>query len=311
MVDYFDYLYTSIVNKNKFLERIRYYSIVRFTIRLFTNIIFPIYFVLTKENKRYSLDEESHKNEGRIIVSLTTFPTRIGRVWLVIETILRQTKKPDKIILWLSMEQFPTLYLLPPILLRQKERGLDIRLVKGDIRSHKKYYYTLQEFPNDYLLTVDDDIFYRTNMIEDLFNISQKYPTSIICQRALFIEYVNEKIKPYSEWKLVYSEMESNCKIFFTTGGGTLLPPRVLYKDTLDEQIFLKLAPFADDIWLNVMSRLKGTNIVKTKYYTEALPIINLNNITLASKNLGENYNDIQINDLTSHYKQVIGVNLF
>ena len=42
-----------------------------------------------------------------IIASLTTFPQRINIVSETIKTILAQSIKPDKVILWLAEEQFP------------------------------------------------------------------------------------------------------------------------------------------------------------------------------------------------------------
>ena len=40
------------------------------------------------------------------IVSLTSFPARINTAHLAINTLLQQTFKPDRIILWLASEQF-------------------------------------------------------------------------------------------------------------------------------------------------------------------------------------------------------------
>src|ERR1019366_6133497 len=121
MVYFLDRVYASIINRNKFLEKIRYYAALRFHFRLITNIVIPVYFFLTRDNKRYCLENDSGKKE-RIIVSMTSFPTRIDKVWLVIETILRQTIKPDKIILWLSKDQFSSLDSLPQKLLKQTNR---------------------------------------------------------------------------------------------------------------------------------------------------------------------------------------------
>ena len=70
---------------------------------------------------------------------------------MVIETILSQSIKPDKVILYLSKVQFPRLEDdLPDSLLHMKASGLDIRFVEGDIRSHKKYYYVMQAYPVSY-----------------------------------------------------------------------------------------------------------------------------------------------------------------
>ena len=112
MVDFFDRLYSSIIIKNHYLEKIKYYSISRFVVRLFANIIIPFYFKLSNNNSAYKI-KESVKTKKRVIVSLTSFPIRINKVWLVIESILRQSNKLDKIILGLSKEQFSSLDSLP------------------------------------------------------------------------------------------------------------------------------------------------------------------------------------------------------
>ena len=49
----------------------------------------------------------TEKRPRRIIASLTSYPARINIVPYVIASILNQTMKPDKIILWLGAEKFP------------------------------------------------------------------------------------------------------------------------------------------------------------------------------------------------------------
>jgi hypothetical protein len=261
-----------------------------------------MYFSITSKNKSFSLSG-SDKNEGRIIVSLTSFPLRIGRLWLVIETILRQTKKPDKIILWLSKDQFPRLDILPKKLMKQMDRGLEIRLVNEDIRSHKKYYYTLIEFPIDYLLTIDDDILYRSTMVEDLFNYSNINPLSIISQYSREIKWQEGKPKSYALWPIIQKETPPNHYSFFGSGGGTLFPSFCLDSEVLNKDLFMRLAPTADDVWLNAMCRLKGTKIVSTSYYSLNLPVINKSDVTLDSINNGLDLNDVQITSIRNHFK--------
>ena len=219
MIDFFDRLYSSIHDRNLLFKKLKFYSLFRFTIRAYINIVAPFYFYLTQKNKKYSLVECS-KNQGRIIVSLTSFPNRISRIWLVIETILRQTKKPDKIILWLSKEQFSSLEDLPKKLLKQINRGLEIEFVDDDIKSHKKYYYTLLKHPNDFMLTIDDDIFYRSTMINDLYNYSKLFPNAVISQYCKQINWVDNKLIPYSLWPYAKEHSQTRLDLFFGTGGG-------------------------------------------------------------------------------------------
>ena len=48
------------------------------------------------------------RNE-KLIVSLTTYPQRIVDIDVVIFSLINQSIKPDKIILWLTYEEFPNL----------------------------------------------------------------------------------------------------------------------------------------------------------------------------------------------------------
>ena len=88
MLDFYNYWYASMQHEeHSFLKKMRIYSVLRFFIRVLANITIPIYYVLTVNNKKYSLSSGELKSE-RIIVTLTSFPARINRLWLVIESLL-------------------------------------------------------------------------------------------------------------------------------------------------------------------------------------------------------------------------------
>lgn len=308
MVDFLDELYTRIEDRNRFFSRIKIYSFQRLMIRLLSNFLIPIFYQFNRE--KYNLD--SHDSAPvKYIVSLTSFPNRIGRVWIVIESILRQSHKPDKIILWLSKEQFKTFGKLPRTILNQQKRGLEIRFVEGDLKSHKKYFYALKEFPNDFLITVDDDIIYPTTLVSQLVKIAKIYPKSIICHRAHTVKFENGKIFPYSLWNQIKTIDGPNYDIFFTSGGGTIFPPSSLHPEVLNETVFKKHCFYADDVWLNIMSRLNSTTIVKSNYFSCLLPVFNFKNINLYSINLVEGENDRQIEYLRDYYIKKFNVDVF
>ena len=81
------------------------------------------------------------KKGKRIIVSLTTIPSRIDKVWIPIECMMRQSCKPDKILLWLGKDEFRKVE-LPDRLKGLQKKGLEIRFCK-DVGVHTKYYYVL------------------------------------------------------------------------------------------------------------------------------------------------------------------------
>lgn len=302
IVDLFDKLYSQIIDRNTFLSKIKLYSFQRFFIRLIVNVIIPLYFDLTKNNKDARLlNKNSHS--PKLIVSLTTFPARVQRVWIVIESLLRQSHKPDRMILWLSQEQFFSIDNVPQKLVKLQERGLEIRFCEGDIKSHKKYYYTLQEFPDDIMITFDDDIFYPTTTIEEIIESHRIFPEAIIARYGLKIKVLENEIAPYKSWSEYYQQKSPDFKILFGSGGGTLFPPHSLPSETLNKDIFMELCFYADDIWLNTMCRLNNKKIFRTKTkLCSILPIINKNNISLSSKNYHECFNDKQLRNVRDYF---------
>ncbi|MFS3010283.1 hypothetical protein AAH021_23745 [Bacteroides thetaiotaomicron] len=115
----------------------------------------------------------TEKRTRKVICSLTSFPARIENIWVSIETVMRQTYKPDAIILWLAESQFPD-HKLPETLVRLQDKGLTIRFVDEDLRSHKKYYYVLQEFKDSNVILLDDDLYYPDGLVENLVMMSKK-----------------------------------------------------------------------------------------------------------------------------------------
>lgn len=265
------------------------YSLIRFLLRNYYNFIFPLQVQLKKK--------QSLSNDDKIIVSLTSFPKRINKVWMVIETMFNQTHKPDKIVLTLSELQFPDKK-LPQKLLEQTQRGLEIIWTKDDIRSHKKYYYTMQKYPNSIVITADDDILYEKSLIEKLIEFHQKYPKYILCNSGAL--KIGEN---YLNWKrLFFQPTQPAFEVMQLGGTGTLYPPHSLYKDVFRKDIFLEICPLADDIWLNAMTVLNDTKILKTDYKYWQMPILYKDNVTLHSINNGQNQNTIQIGNLIQKY---------
>lgn len=242
---------------------------------------------------------------GKIIASLTSFPARINNVWQVVECMLRQTVHADKIILWLSKDQFPSDDSIPLPLRERIGDMFEIRIVPGDIRSHKKYYYAAKEFPNDLLFLIDDDIYYPNDILERSLRAFVKHPHSVVCSYGSHIIADRKKQKAsYDLWKSEYSNSEAD-NLFFGSGGGTLFIPSTLYKDLTNISLALKLTPTADDIWLNAMCKLSRLHYIMLAH-GEILTIDNPDAPTLSKINNGMKQNDIQIKAVETYYKQKI-----
>lgn len=312
MVDFFDKLYTRTVYCPVFVKKMRLDSLARFFIRLIANALLPVYFILTSGCNAYTLNPIVGKSP-RLIVSLTSFPGRINKIWMVIETLLRQHYKPDMIILWLSKNQFQGGWsMLPKRLLRMQKRGLKIEFKDEDLRSHKKYYYTIKEYPDDIMITVDDDIFYRSDMIAKLMAYHKKDSIAVVANYAFKITYRNGIVSPYNQWinnnDIVYDDCFGK-DVFFGSGGGTLFAPHSLHEEVVNKSVFMDLCMSADDVWLNFMCRLNKYYVRKTNYGSILLPILNRRTLRLADENVLCGKNDLQIRNLTEYCIKTFGVN--
>lgn len=226
-------------------------------IEWFYNVVVREWFIKHPSEKK-GLNRLPRKE--KIIVSLTSFPKRIDTVWLTIETLLRQSVKPDKIILWLAESQFVGIDSLPGELLNLQKRGLSIRFC-DDLRSHKKYYYVMQEYLEDIVVLVDDDMFYPPDMLSKLLKMHRKYPMDICTMTAEVIE--EEFLMQPSMWRnpRLNERFEHSNQVQIFTGSGSLYPPHSLDESAFDKKLIRKLCPFADDLWLTFMAKRKGTKI--------------------------------------------------
>ena len=74
-----------------------------------------------------------------ITASLTSYPARIQYVHLAIKSLMLQSCKPDRIILWLADSQFNNRQ-IPTTLSALEEYGLEIKWC-DDLYGHKKYFW--------------------------------------------------------------------------------------------------------------------------------------------------------------------------
>jgi len=220
------------------------------------------------------------KNSPRYVVSLTSYGRRLtATAPYAIITLLGQSVKPDKIVLWVANEDKGR---IPEIMGDLTEKGLDIRFCE-DIRSYKKLIPALHEFPDDYIITADDDAYYPQNWFEQLMVEHKKNPKKIICHRAHGIKVdENHNPLPYMQWHgCIESGVATSGQskplhrlesIFPTGVGGVLYPPKCLHKDVEIKELFMKLAPMADDIWFWAMA------ILNKEYFCDESPYIVVEN---------------------------------
>lgn len=259
---------------------------------------------LVKYYKSISNDSLGTDKTSNVIVSLTSFPARIEVVYLAVKSMLNQTVVPQKIVLWLGKDQFPNNEDdLPNSLLELKSCGLEIEFCE-DIGAHTKYYYAFQKYPNNLIVTVDDDIIYPRDMLEKLLQTYQNYPHAVVANRVRNIETDDNHFKPYTKWKVNRASIGGPSKKGFATGvGGVLYQPHLFQKSIYDIEGIRKTNCIGDDIWLKAAQIISGIPVVSTNYYfKQFIEIPESQKVALFKKNVFERENDRQIKEVFEYF---------
>ena len=207
--------------------------------------------------------------QKKVIVSLTSFPAAIPYAENAIKSILVGNTLPDKIILYLTFSQFKDSKIPLNLTALAKNNPLfEIRNYNEDIRSYRKLIPALKDFPNEIIVTIDDDVRYHKNMLRDLLNLHTQIPDVIIANRA-------KKIKlnaPYRKWKkyrwyhFFKKRLNYSFKNIQTGVGGVLYPPNSLNMKMLNSDLYTEIAPTTDDIWFWAAAVANGTYILPFPY---------------------------------------------
>ena len=245
-------------------------------------------------------------NDPKLIVSFTTYPDRVKCLPLVVGSIVRQSKQPDAIMLYLSKKQFDNTD--GPIFDTIRKQGVMITLVDDDIRSHQNYFYAMELFPDSVIITIDDDIIYDKNMVKDLYNSYLKHPKAVSAKRVHRIKFGKDnKVLPYLSWDYNIRDIvnEESLELVATGCAGILYPPNCLYKEWNDIEGIKKTSLCADDLWLKVMELLNNVPVVLVKSESSDLKHIwGTDSNGLGINNILNSGNDLQLENICE-YKNV------
>ncbi len=285
-------LFYKLLNKFKKKKGVLY-SLTYKSLKVILNISFPVLY----RNKNMCI---SGNTEGKVIVSLTSFPARIDTVWETVYTLLNQSCKASRVILWLAIEQISSKESLPSELLELEKYGLEIRFCE-DLKSHKKYYYTMKEYPESIVITADDDVFYPSDWIECLLKKHNEFPDSIVCYWAHRIKIKNSTIEPYEKWESSVGDgnEEPSSSLLPVGYGGVLYPPNSLDSRVFDKEYIKKLCITADDLWLKAMAHLNGFKAIQVnREPVRFFSVIRAQGVTLSNVNNGNGQNNIALKNI-------------
>jgi hypothetical protein len=161
----------------------------------------------------------------------------------------------------------------------------------------------LQKYPNDIIITVDDDIIYPYDLVENLYK-SYKLDKNCVHFCRGHKMRLNRKghLLPYKKWLSCISECEKSFLAFPSGCGGVLYPPHCFHTDILQKELFLQLSPTADDVWFKAMTLLNDIPCRKTPYDIHPIGILNNQDIALEIQNVWNKKNDVQIKQVFDYY---------
>lgn len=229
---------------------------------LVANIFYPL-FCLTHKIKPFICDDNQ---EERVVVSLTSYPARIKKVVLCVNSLLRQTYRADCVVLYLSKKQFPNgIRDLPKALIKLTFYGLTINFVDEDYRSYKKFFYAAKGFNNCVIVTADDDALYPEDWLERLIETHKKNRDCVVCYRAHLITFNKMKVSNgYNDWQGLSADiLGPNMQLCPIGVGGVLYPTGFFSPNVCDIEKIRLLCPTTDDLWLKAMGVINGFSVVK------------------------------------------------
>ena len=200
-------------------------------------------------------------NNRRVIASLTTVPDRINNLGPTIQSLLKQTRPPDEIVLIIPefsiRQQRP--YVLPENLLRLPR----VRILHcgKDWGPATKFIPAIQEEraagrTSSLIMIIDDDRIYPRNAVETYLYYSKRLPDAALCFRGAAMP----RSLDWRDARMIRARelREPQPAAVMTGCGSYLIQPRFFDESLWDYSNAPNGAFYMDDIWISGWLSRKG-----------------------------------------------------
>jgi Glycosyl transferase family 2 len=197
----------------------------------------------------------------RVIASLSTVPDRINNLRPTIQSLLKQTRPPDEIVLAIPefsiREQRP--YVVPEYLLRLPR----VRVLRRreDWGPATKFIGAIQDElaagrENTLIMVVDDDRLYPRDALETYLFYSEQLPNAALCFRGAAMPSTLD----WDDAKMIYAkDLREPRPVAVITGCGSyLVRPRFFDQSLWDYSVAPSVAFYIDDIWISAWLSRRG-----------------------------------------------------
>jgi len=197
-----------------------------------------------------------------------------------------------------------------PQAIKELEASNFIKVIKcEDLGSGKKLIPALQNQGSKPIITIDDDLYFETDLFLQLLIAHNLYPNTVIAARVHRVtQDHNGTVQSFSTWEKHYDQAEGPAADFMpTSGAGTLFPAGSLHEDARNPDLYRNLSFNTDDLWWYFQARRNGT-LVRRVSGLDTLNFIDSTQEVGLWKNGNQEQNEVNLRALISEYGNPISL---
>src|SRR5437763_4996862 len=197
----------------------------------------------------------------RVIASLSTVPDRINNLSPTIQSLLKQTRPPDEIVL--AIPEFSIREQRPYVVPRYISRLPRVRVLhcREDWGPAAKFIGAIQDElaagrADTLIMVVDDDRLYPRDAPETYLYYSEQLPNAALCFRGAAMPSTLD----WDDAKMIYAkDLRDPRPVSVITGCGSyLVQPRFFDQSLWDYSGAPPVAFYIDDIWISAWLSRRG-----------------------------------------------------
>jgi len=197
----------------------------------------------------------------RVIASLSTVPDRINNLRPTIQSLLKQTRPPDEIVL--AIPEFSIREQRPYVVPKYISRLPRVRVLRcrEDWGPATKFIGAIQDElaagrENTLIMVVDDDRLYPRDALETYLFYSEQLPNAALCFRGAAMPSTLD----WDDAKMIHAKdlREPRSVAVITGCGSYLVRPRFFDQSLWDYSGAPSVAFYIDDIWISAWLSRRG-----------------------------------------------------
>jgi hypothetical protein len=200
-------------------------------------------------------------DDRRVIASLSTVPDRINNLRPTIQSLLKQTRPPDEIVL--AIPEFSVREQRPYVVPKYISRLPRVRVLHcaEDWGPATKFIGAIQDElaagrENSLIMVVDDDRLYPRDALETYLYYSEQLPDAALCFRGAAMPSTLD----WDDAKMIYAKdlCEPRPVAVITGCGSYLVRARFFDRSLWDYSGAPSVAFYIDDIWISACLSRRG-----------------------------------------------------